>query len=160
MSLKKKGENPVFYTPDFICRLINGELVVIEVKAGKVPEHLKEKYRIAKSILNREGFKFYILNGKEIPDNLVENAEFIRMCYAECQRGRLPEVVVEIDKVMSGRDSLKASELCDSVCGSYRVYVGLAVGRLQADISKNLIDDDENLISGHGSLSHLHVGFV
>lgn len=156
--LKRRGNQPNFYTPDFGLNWSCGDNALIEVKDERYPgdEDYQRKLRLASRLLYEAGYEFlHIIVPSDLRHPLQINVPLLRMTHFR------PEVELPVDTMervahlentgaRSIGDFVKGLEL-DSRLSPYLV----ARGYLAVDITAHVLNFAMPAVAAWGDLSHL-----
>jgi hypothetical protein len=148
------------YTPDLLLSLLDGRMVVVEVKHDGYmgPDDYWEKVDTAKEILRTSGYHFIVVTLDYEPHlPVVRNADLLTT-FEKNYRGQLSLAQVEAVEKLLEAAPLQLGSLCKEINLNFRESPALLLsGLVQMDLTATGINAASLVTRAFGDLGHLAI---
>ena len=155
---KKPGTKPRFYTPDFVCRLVNGSLLAIEAKGTKFLEEFNPRIEDIAHCLRGHGMSFLVVPENQINKTAVKNITRLHVLRADYQDGYVEGCSQAVSQLIAGQSEWGLdclSRLLNE--GKSAVLCALLTGVLTTDLRTCLFSEAATVSAGYGDLQHFEI---
>ena len=151
----RPGVKPRFYTPDFLCRLDDGSVLVIEAKHSRFSAAFEAKREEIEGCLSSYGIGFMLVLDTAVSPTFMQtlaNLHLLRAGYLELTRAAAER---EISALLDSATCWSVGELSLRLTsGPVGILAGLLAGLLTADLSIPLFSPSNEVRAAFGDMSH------
>lgn len=155
---KKSGTKPRFYTPDFVCRLDDGSLLVLDPKNHEFLEAFEERREEITECLKGHGMKFLVLPDDKLDSTAVKNITRIHTLRANYQDQYVADCSRAVSALIDNQPEWSVDSLSQHLAeGKSAVWCSLLTGVLSTNLRKCIFSETATVSAAHGDLQHFEI---
>ncbi|HBN8568337.1 hypothetical protein ACM7D6_21985 [Pseudomonas aeruginosa] len=156
--IKKPGVKSRFYTPDFVCRMDDGSLLVVDAKHDQFLEKFEERREDISQCLRGHGMDFRIIPQSQIDAVVMRNISILNGWRANHLDQYVKAYSEEVCRILETKPIWQADELSQHLsAGKAAICCALLTGVLKSNLRQCLFSGVAVVSAAHGDLHHFEI---